>query len=374
MEHSPVMRQRITENLKSLLPARRKFLQRKLIDWYKFNCRQLPWRRSRDPYIVWVSEVMLQQTQVQTVIPYFIRFIKSYPTITDLAFADIHHLLKAWAGLGYYSRPKNLQKAARLLVKKHGGNFPKNYEQVMGLPGIGRYTAAAVLSIAFDQSYVALDGNVIRVLTRFFRLRGDPAKAALQKILIATGQKLLPNKGSGEFNQALMELGATICSPRSPSCFLCPWQSDCGARQAGIPELFPEKGRRLDIRLSQQAAAVICHRGRVLIRQRTQTRLLQGMWEFPGGEFNQKNLRRSLVNQVKRKLGLTICLVAPLTKIKHTVTNRRITLEVYWARPQLPIPTHLRKQGARWIFLNHADRYPLTAAASRIVEALMLQR
>lgn len=373
MEHSPVMRQLVTENLGFLLLAKRRLLQRKLLDWYKSNCRQLPWRRSSDPYLVWISEVMLQQTQVQTVIPYFLRFIKAYPTITDLAFADIRHLLKAWAGLGYYSRPRNLQKTARLLVKKHGGSFPKNYDQVIGLPGVGRYTAAAVLSIAFDQLYVALDGNAIRVLTRVFRLKGDPAKAALQKILIATGQKLLPNKGVGEFNQALMELGATICSPRSPSCFLCPWQSDCGARKAGIQELFPEKGKRLAIRLIQQAAAVICHRGRILIRQRTQTRLLQDMWEFPGGEFNRANLSRSLVNQVKRELGLTICLVAPLTAIKHTITNRRITLEVYRAFPQLPIPTHLRKQGARWIFLNHADRYPLTAAASRIVEALMLK-
>lgn len=370
MDNPPGMAKPATIDKVSLSPARKRRLQRTLIDWYQRHHRNLPWRQSRDFYSVWVSEVMLQQTQVQTVIPYFLRFMEAYPTVVDLAHADTQRLLRVWAGLGYYSRAKNLQKAARLLVKNHGGRFPKDYREALRLPGVGRYTAAAILSIAFDEPHAALDGNVVRVLSRLFCLKGDPAKSPLQGTLAAAGQQLLPTQKPGDFNQALMELGATVCLPRKPRCLLCPWSSHCEARRIGIQEWLPEKGKRSGVRLSRQAAAVIWHRGRFLIRRRSDSRLLRDMWEFPGGEFNRADLAGSLVKHIQGELDLTIRLGAPLTTIKHAVTNRRITLTAYQARLMAPLPSTLSIQGARWILLSHADRYPLTAATSRIVQAV----
>ena len=370
MEDPPGMSKPAATEAVFLPPAKIRRLQTRLLDWYQRHRRRLPWRQSRDFYPVWVSEVMLQQTQVQTVVPYFLRFMEAYPTLVDLARADTQHLLRTWAGLGYYARARNLQKAARLLVKDHGGQFPKSYPEALRLPGIGRYTAAAILSIAFDEPRAALDGNVVRVLSRLFCLKGDPARSPLQGMLAAAGQRLLPGQRPGDFNQALMELGATVCLPRNPRCLCCPWSSHCEARKRGIQERLPERGKRPEIRLSRQAAAVIWHRGRFLIGRRTGSRLLGDLWEFPGGEFTRSDLAGSLVKHIKGELDLTIELGDALTTIKHAVTNRRITLTVYPARLMAPLPSTLSIQGARWVLLSHADRYPLTAAASRIVRAL----
>ncbi len=353
-----------------LPPAEIRRLQTGLLAWYRQHQRQLPWRESRDFYPVWVSEVMLQQTQVQTVVPYFLRFMQAFPTLEDLAGADTQHLLRNWAGLGYYSRARNLRKAARILVSEHGGKFPGSYREAMRLPGIGRYTAAAILSIAFDQPLPALDGNVVRVLSRLFSLKGDPAKSPVQGVLTAAGQQLLPAYRPGDFNQALMELGATVCLPRNPRCLLCPWSSHCEALKSGMQDRLPEKSGRSGIRLSRQAAAVIRHRGRFLIRKRSGSRLLQDMWEFPGGEFSRSDLAGSLVKYLESELQLNVRLRDRLTVVKHAVTNRRITLTVYEARLKPPLPATLSIPGARWIWLSQAGRYPLTAAASRIVQAL----
>lgn len=353
-----------------LPPAEIRRLQARLLAWYRQHQRQLPWRESRDFYPVWVSEVMLQQTQVQTVVPYFLRFMKAFPTLEDLAEADAQDLLRIWAGLGYYSRARNLRKAARILVSEHGGKFPGSFREALRLPGIGRYTAAAILSISFDQPLPALDGNVVRVLSRLFCLRGDPAKSPLQGMLAAAGQQLLPACRPGDFNQALMELGATVCLPRNPGCLLCPWSSHCEALKSGMQERLPEKGKRSGIRLSRQAAAVIRHRGRILIRKRSGSRLLQDMWEFPGGEFSRSDLAGSLVKYLESELRLNVRLRGRLTVVKHAVTNRRITLTVYEAGLKPPLPTTLSVPGARWIWLSQAGRYPLTAAASRIVQVL----
>ena len=353
-----------------LPPAEIRRLQTRLLDWYQRYRRQLPWRQSRDFYPVWVSEVMLQQTQVQTVVPYFLRFMKVFPTLEDLAGADAQHLLRIWAGLGYYSRAGNLREAARMLVSEHGGEFPRSYREALRLPGIGPYTAAAILSIAFDQPLAALDGNVVRVLSRLFCLNGDPARSPLQGILAAAGQQLLPGRRPGDFNQALMELGATVCLPRNPHCLVCPWASHCGARKRGIQERLPEKGRRSGIRLSRQAAAVIWHRGRFLIRRRSGSRLLRDMWEFPGGELPGSDLAASLVTYLEGELHLKVRLGERLAVVKHAVTNRRINLTVFEARLAAPLPRSLSIPGARWVLPGHAGRYPLAAAASRILEAL----
>ena len=353
-----------------LPPAEIRRLQTGLLAWYRQHQRQLPWRESRNFYPVWVSEVMLQQTQVQTVVPYFLRFMKAFPTLEDLAEADNQDLLRIWAGLGYYSRARNLRRAARILLREHGGKFPRSYREALRLPGIGRYTASAILSIAFDQPLAALDGNVVRVLSRLFCLKGDPAKSPVQGMLAAAGQQLLPDGRPGDFNQALMELGATVCLPRNPRCLLCPWSSHCEALKTGMQDRLPEKAGRSGIRLSRQAAAVIRHRGRFLIRKRSGSRLLQDMWEFPGGEFSRSDLAGSLVKYLESELRLGVRLCDRLTVVKHAVTNRRITLTVYEARLKPPPPATLSIPGARWIWLSQAGRYPLTAAASRIVQAL----
>ena len=345
-------------------------LQTGLLAWYRQHQRRLPWRESRDFYPVWVSEVMLQQTQVQTVVPYFLRFMRAFPTLEDLAGADSQDLLRMWAGLGYYSRARNLRKTARILVREHGGKFPGSYREALKLPGIGRYTAAAILSIAFDQPLVALDGNVVRVLSRLFCLEGDPAKSPVQGMLAAAGQQLLFDGRPGDFNQALMELGATVCLPRNPRCLLCPWSSHCEALKSGMQDRLPEKAGRSGIRLSRQAAAVIRHRGRFLIRKRSGSRLLRDMWEFPGGEFGRSDPAGSLVKYLESELRLNVRLRDRLTVVKHAVTNRRITLTVYEARLESPLPATLSIPNARWIWLSQAGRYPLTAAASRIVQAL----
>ena len=357
-----------------LPPAEIRRLQTGLLAWYQQHRRELPWRESRDFYPVWVSEVMLQQTQVQTVVPYFLRFMKAFPTLEDLASADTQDLLRTWAGLGYYSRARNLQKAARILVSEHRGEFPRSHREALRLPGIGRYTAAAILSIAFDLPLVALDGNVVRVLSRLFCLRGDPAKSPLQGILAVAGQQLLPAYRPGDFNQALMELGATVCLPRNPRCLRCPWSSHCEALKSGMQKRLPEKGKQTEMISSRQAAAVIRHRGRFLIRRRSGSRLLRDMWEFPGGEFSRSNLAGALVKQIQGELDLNVRLGSPLTTIKHAVTNRRITLTVYEARLAAPLPTTLSLPGARWIWLSQAGRYPLTAAASRVIQALTAEK
>ncbi len=353
-----------------LPPVEIRRLQIGLLAWYRQHQRQLPWRESQDVYPIWVSEVMLQQTRVQTVVPYFLRFMAAFPTLEELARAHTQDLLRCWAGLGYYSRARNLRKAARILVREQGGEFPRSYREVLRLPGIGPYTGAAILSIAFDQPLLALDGNVVRVLARLFRLEGDPARSPVKGMLAAAGQQLLPARGSGDFNQALMELGATVCLPRNPRCLLCPWSSHCEALKSGVQDRLPEKGKRPDTHLSRQAAAVIRHRGRFLIRRRSGSRLLQDMWEFPGEEFSRPDLADSLVKYLESELHLNVQLRDRLTVVKHAVTNRRITLTVYEARLKPPLPPTLSIPGARWIWLSQAGRYPLTVAASRIVQAL----
>ena len=235
-------------------PRKRDILQRSLLKWYDEHQRDLPWRNTTDPYPVWISEVMLQQTQVQTVIPYYLKFLEHFPSVAALAKADTDALLRLWAGLGYYSRARNLQKAAQIIVEQFGGRFPQSYTDVLALPGIGRYTAAAIVSIAFGQPYAVLDGNVSRVLARLLSMSGDPKSSAVQNRLWAAAQQLLPRARPGDFNQAVMELGATVCSPRQPRCLLCPWTRQCLARQQGQQELLPEKARRRKSRRSLRAA------------------------------------------------------------------------------------------------------------------------
>jgi len=346
-------------------------LQRRLLKWYDEHQRDLPWRNATDPYPVWISEVMLQQTQVQTVIPYYLRFLEHFPSIAALAQADTDALLRLWAGLGYYSRARNLQKAARKIVEQFGGEFPQNYSDVLALPGIGRYTAAAIASIAFGQPYAVLDGNVSRVLARLFRISGDPKSSAVQSRLWEAAQQFLPATRPGDFNQAVMELGATVCSPRQPRCLLCPWTQQCLARRQGLQELLPEKARRAKSRRSLQAAVVIRHRGRFLIVRRSGQRLLKGFWEFPSTELRQKgSAAKMLARLAGETYGLNVESVEPLITVKHSITTRRIELQVFQTKLAVGASSKRNDPDCRWVRLKDMGQYAFASATQRIVEAL----
>ncbi|MDF2960406.1 MAG: A/G-specific adenine glycosylase [Paenibacillus sp.] len=256
-----------------------------LLNWYRRHRRDLPWRRSSNPYYIWISEVMLQQTRVDTVIPYFHRFIERFPTMEALADAPEEDVLKLWEGLGYYSRARNLQGAIREVQERYGGTVPDTKEEISTLKGVGPYTAGAILSIAYNKPEPAVDGNVMRVLSRYFLIEEDIMKPSTRGIMEKLAKELIPEGAAGDFNQALMELGAMVCTPRSPHCLTCPVMEHCSARDAGMEEELPVKKKAKPPRPEYRVAAIIegsgVNAGKVLIRQRPQEGLLARMWELP---------------------------------------------------------------------------------------------
>ncbi|WP_145052269.1 A/G-specific adenine glycosylase [Paenibacillus xylanexedens] len=256
-----------------------------LLDWYMINRRDLPWRRHNNPYFTWVSEIMLQQTRVDTVIPYFNRFIGNFPTVQALAEAPEEDVLKNWEGLGYYSRARNLQAAARQVMELHGGEIPQNKQAVFALKGVGSYTAGAILSIAFNQPQPAVDGNVMRVLSRYFLIDEDIMKGSTRVLMEELAGELIPEGRARDFNQALMELGALVCTPKAPHCLTCPVMEQCSGRIAGRELTLPVKTKAKPPRPEQRLVAIVegrgAHRGRVLVRQRPESGLLARMWELP---------------------------------------------------------------------------------------------
>ncbi len=302
--------------------------RRRLLDWFRRHRRELPWRETKDPYAIWISEIMLQQTQVATVIPYYDRFLARFPTVEDLAAAETDEVLRHWAGLGYYSRARSLHAAARHIVAEHGGRFPHEEEQVLALPGVGRYTAGAIRSIAFDIPAPLLDGNVTRVLTRVLALRGDPKSAPLHKKLWRIAEELVAPKTASEFNQGMMELGALVCTPRNPDCGRCPVRRLCEANRLGLTRDLPETpARRPTVSVTLAAAAITDARGRLLIVQRQGEDLLEGFWELPTVE-HQEPVERALETAVRERTGLQIRLGRRLGRVRHTITYRRLQVIV----------------------------------------------
>lgn len=259
-------------------------LRRALPLWYRRARRALPWRESQDPYAIWISEVMLQQTRVEAVLPYWRRFLERFPSVRDLACASDAEVLALWSGLGYYGRARKLHDAARAIVLRHDGRFPPELEDALALPGVGRYTAGAVLSIAYDLAHPVVDGNVARVLCRLFALEGDPTGSRLQRELWSLAEELLPARGAGEWNQALMELGATVCLPRSPRCVECPLEGLCAARAAGRAEELPQaRVRRAPLEVEIEMLLVRSGE-RVLLARRPRSGRMAGMLELPTRE------------------------------------------------------------------------------------------
>ena len=345
-----------------------------LIQWYRTHARDLPWRRSTDPYAIWISEIMLQQTQVKTVIPYWERWMTEFPSVEAVANAGLDRLLKCWEGLGYYSRARNFQKAAKLVVGKHRGILPRALDEIMELPGIGRYTAGAICSIAYDQPAPLLDGNVIRVLTRLFAIHSDPAKPATNRRLWQIAESLVraadQNRVNGErpcsdLNQALMELGAVICAPTAPSCEKCPLQRHCLAFRRGCVQRLPYKRAKPPATARRFVAVVLQDKDRFLVRQRPAGVINGGLWEFPNVEIHPGASARGALDKLapsSRKGFLPLC------RIKHTITRYRITLEVFQRKATARAASRLGK----WCTLRQLRRLPFSSAHKRIVEQVSL--
>jgi A/G-specific adenine glycosylase len=347
-----------------------KFRQ-KLRDWFRAHRRALPWRESRDPYRVWVAEIMLQQTRIAAVLPYYDRFFARFPDVESLAGAGEADVLKLWSGLGYYSRARNLHRAAKEIVAQHVGEFPRDIDAALALPGIGSYTAAAVLSISYDVPLAVLDGNVARVLARLQAIRGDLRADGRWQNLSKTAQVLLARNAAGDWNQALMELGETVCTPQSPRCGECPVSRWCHARELGLTDQIPA-ARRKPAAVRMKIAAAILHdpRGRTLLVKDPGAHdqvLFSRMWQFPAVAV-ARNAERELAAHLRATLGLDYTNGASLEALptaNHTVTFRNITLLPFLARvPALP-----RKPRTRIIAVEKLLQIPVSSATRKIAAA-----
>ncbi len=302
----------------------------RLLRWFAQHRRPLPWRMSRDPYRVWVSEVMLQQTRVDTAIPYYQRFLERFPTVEALAAAPEEDVLKAWEGLGYYSRARKLQQAAREVVERYGGRFPDDAEALAALPGIGPYTAGAVAAIAFNRPVAAVDGNVLRVMARVLGIAEDVARPVVRRRIAAAVEAMIPEGQASAFAEALMELGALVCTPRRPACTACPWQDGCAARQDGQEEILPVRSARTRPRTVYGAVALI-HRGdEVLVARRPGDGLLAGTWEFPWTQApSAAQAGPELARELAAALGWEVHPAAELAPVRHVFSHLEWRLRVF---------------------------------------------
>jgi A/G-specific adenine glycosylase len=347
------------------------FLRKQLITWYLANHRDLPWRRSKNAYRIWVSEVMLQQTQVNTVLSYYRRFLKTFPNIKKLAGADLQAILKVWEGMGYYARARNLHRAAKAVVQDHGGRIPDTWEAFHGLPGVGDYIAAAVLSMAFDQPYAVVDGNVKRVLARLYKIQAPVNQASSQNRFKAAADKLLDSQQPGIFNQAVMELGALICKPRNPSCDACPLNSFCRAYKTNQVAGFPKRQQPKATPKYHIAVGVVFKNDRVLITQRKAEGLLGGLWEFPGGKIRDgESAQAACIREIKEEVNLNVNIDRHLATVQHAYTHFKIVMDVFCCR-YISGRVYLRGPVAfRWIRLNEYKRYPFPKANHKFIPLL----
>jgi A/G-specific adenine glycosylase len=351
----------------------KKNLRRRLLAWYANHARDLPWRGTSNPYHVWVSEIMLQQTQVGTVRDYFERFIRTLPTIERLAAAEEQDVLRLWEGLGYYRRARQLHAAARQVIAEHSGRLPDNTDELMRLPGIGRYTAGAIASIAFGRRAPILEANTIRLLSRLIAYHGDVTTAAAQRALWETAERILPRQRIAAFNQALMELGALVCTPAAPRCDKCPLAAICAARASGMQEMIPlAKLKPATVEL-HEAAIVVLKNGCVLVRQCGHGERWSGLWDFPRFAIESDGplfAHDEIIVKVRQQTGITCTPGALLFTMKHGVTRYRITLDCYrsqFVKGRLKAAT---RGAARWVSLSQLADYPLSTTGRKIAKSI----
>ena len=349
-----------------------KSIRRNILRWYARHERDLPWRKTRNPYHVWVSEVMLQQTQVDTVIPYYHRFLSRFSTVQDLASASVDDVLKIWENMGYYARARNLHGAARQIIKQFGGKIPDTWHDLTSLPGIGSYTAGAILSMAYGQPVPAVDGNVKRVLARLFAIDQPLNDSQARRQVMDRVRALVPEKDPGRFNQALMDLGSKICTPRKPKCKVCPVRSSCQAYEHNLQSVLPLIPKRTPLPHSDVTAGIIHDaKGRVLIVKRPVKGLLGGLWKFPGGpQVPNESLKSSLRRTIAEELGIRVKVGKSLASVDHAYTHFRITLHAFGCTCESGKPKALACDGWRWVPLVRLQDYAFSKADREIALAL----
>ncbi|MFC0557520.1 A/G-specific adenine glycosylase [Halalkalibacter alkalisediminis] len=348
--------------------------QESLVDWFLENQRELPWRESKDPYRVWVSEIMLQQTRVDTVIPYYQAFMREFPTLEALAEAEEDRILKAWEGLGYYSRVRNLQTAVREVVEKYEGTVPDTRKEISSLKGVGPYTAGAILSIAYGKPEPAVDGNVMRVLSRVFLIDEDIAKPATRKIFEGILYDLVSKKDPSSFNQGLMELGALICTPTSPGCLLCPVREYCRANEKGVQAELPIKTKKKKQTVKQMAAIVLRNEyGEVLIEKRPETGLLARLWQFPNIEITNENDQSQLLTKFLSEQFKVVAEVGPdIQHVEHVFSHLVWNITVF--EGHIKERPNLESETRKWVSQSEIERYAFPVSHQKIIQQSLMTR
>ena len=357
---------------KKPLPEHYQDFRDALVAWFKKYQRDMPWRNTDDPYRIWVSEVMLQQTQVKKVIGYYETFIERFPDVQRLAVAPLQDVLKVWEGLGYYARARNLHKAAQVIVNELDGKVPQDYATFRKLPGVGDYSAAAVQSIAFDAPYAAVDGNIKRVLARLFLMDAPINDAKSAKLFQAKADALLDRNVPGLFNQAVMELGATMCRPQSPVCLVCPVNSFCEAFHTGYQTEFPKRRETKPVPEHHIAVGVIYRAGEVLITQRQLDGLLGGLWEFPGGQLaDSETAETACIRHIADVVNLSVTNVRYLTRVRHAYTHFKVVVDVFECDYQAGEVVLNGPRDAKWIEVIALRDYPLPRVTHKFLDELM---
>jgi A/G-specific adenine glycosylase len=346
--------------------------RRQLRAWFDRHARRLPWRERRDAYAVWLSEVMLQQTQVATAVGYFERFLQAFPTVEALAGAAEDEVLRLWEGLGYYRRARQLHRAAKIIVAEHGGLFPREVEAVRRLPGIGRYTAGAILSIAFDAPEPILEANTLRLFCRLLGYDGDPRSPEGQRVLWAAAEAVLPRRGAGRFNQALMELGSQVCTPAAPRCDDCAVGRLCRANQQGRQQEIPRRAKKPRIQPVHEAAVLVRKGGRVLLLRWPEGRRWAGLWDFPRFPIFGRTpgeVRREVVQNVRDLTGVRVSPGRRVHTLTHSVTRFRITLDCFEADYLSPAKAASPLEN-RWLRPAEIEAYPLSSSGRKLTRWL----
>ncbi|MDH7499083.1 MAG: A/G-specific adenine glycosylase [candidate division NC10 bacterium] len=337
----------------------------RILAWYGRRGRQLPWRRTRDPYRIWVSEIMLQQTRVSFALSYYERFLQAFPTVQHLAGARLAAVLKQWEGLGYYARARNLHRAARLIIREHGGIIPPKMDSLLSLPGVGKSTAGAILSLGYGAAAPILDGNVQRVLCRLTAIREDPKQARVSRLLWQLAEGILPLRRPDRFNQGLMDIGALVCTPRKPRCQICPLRPHCEAARLGIQEEIPPSQANPPLPRRERAVALIFRDEKVLLRRRPLQGLLGGLWEFPSG-WVEDGVSPScwLSAMLKQRYRLSVSLEREMLSFSHGYTHFQEVVRVFPGRCKGG--KRVASRNLRWVPPQSLKEFPLSASHRRI--------
>ncbi|NUM81652.1 A/G-specific adenine glycosylase [bacterium] len=350
----------------------KKTLQKKILKWFDSHKRDLPWRRTKDPYAIWISEFMLQQTQVEQVIPYYHRFLKRFPDVFSLANASLDNVMKVWEGMGYYRRAKYLYNAAKIIVSEYKGIVPNDYEALRQLPGFGNYTTGSVLSIAYNQPYPAVDGNVIRVAARLLKITKVIDTTIIKKIITPFIFDLIPDGKASDFNQALMELGALVCRPAKPDCRQCCWKHACLAfHEMNDPSVLPKRKKKIRGEIRHIAVAVVVKNRKILIARRPDNVILGNLWEFPGGkQKKEESIEDACLREVREETGITIRITNPIMSFKHHYSHYSIVLHFFYGRYLGGRLKNRKTTKLRWVPMQELTRFAFPKANQRVISRI----